>query len=246
MAPESPLPSPRLLDAGEAALVVEFGTAVDPAISDRVLALDAALTGLALAGVRETVPTYRSLMIHYDPLRLERADLVAAVKTIEATPHARHVPANRWTIPCCYDAQHGEDLGQIADMTGLTAERAIALHSGATYRVYMFGFAPGFCYLGGLPSELSVSRRATPRPPTPPNVVTIGGGLALITTVSMPTGWWLIGRTPERMFAPMREPNFLVAVGDALRFEPIDRATFDALETRAAAGEIVARRERLA
>ncbi|MSP87737.1 MAG: allophanate hydrolase subunit 1 [Alphaproteobacteria bacterium] len=241
-----PLPSPRLLDAGEGALVVEFGTVVDPDISDRVLALDIALNQLALAGVRETVPTYRSLMIHYDPLRLERADLIAAVKTIEAAPHARHIPANRWTIPCCYDVQHGEDLGQIAEMTGLSTERAISLHAGATYRVYMFGFAPGFCYLGGLPPELAVSRRATPRPPTPPNVVTIGGGLALVTTVSMPTGWWLIGRTPERIFSPAREPNFLVAVGDALRFEPIDRTTFDSLETRAAAGEIVARRERLA
>jgi KipI family sensor histidine kinase inhibitor len=241
---DSPLPEPRLLDAGEAALVVEFGTAVDPAISDRVLALDAALTGLALDGVRETVPTYRSLMIHYDPLRLARADLATAIRTIEAAPHAPHAPANRWTIPCCYDPAHGEDLGEIAAMTGLDIERVIALHSGATYRVYMFGFAPGFCYLGGLPSELAVSRRATPRPPTPPNVVTIGGGLALVTTVSMPTGWWLIGRTPERIFAPAREPNFLVSVGDALRFEPIDRTAFDRLEARAASGEVVARRER--
>jgi allophanate hydrolase subunit 1 len=109
----------------------------------------------------------------------------------------------------------------------------------------MYGFAPGFCYLGGLPSELAVSRRPTPRPPHPPNTILLGGGLTLITTFAMPTGWWLLGRTPERMFAPAREPNFLVDVGDALRFAPVDRPAFDALEARAENGEIVSQRERL-
>ena len=125
------------------------------------------------------------------------------------------------------------------------SDRVIALHAEATYRVYMYGFAPGFCYLGGLPEQLAISRRTTPRPPTPPNVILVGGGLTLVSTFSMPTGWWLIGRTPERMFSPSRRPTFLAEVGDALRFEPIDRATFDALEARAEVGEIVAKRERL-
>ena len=236
---------PRFLDAGEAALVVEFGSAVDPAIHDRVLALDAALAALALPGVRETVPTYRSLMIHYDPLALDRDSLVRAVRDIEAAPARPREPAHLWTVPCCYDADFAEDLGAVAEMTGLTAERVVALHSGATYRVYMYGFAPGFCYLGGLPPELAVSRREAPRPPHPPNTVLLGGGLTLVTTFSMPTGWWLLGRTPERMFALGREPVFLVGVGDALRFEPIDRPTFAALEARVMTGEVVAKRDRL-
>lgn len=239
------LDDPRFLDAGEAALVVEFGSTVDPALNDRVLALDAALAALALPGVRETVPTYRSLMVHYDPLRLERGALIDAIRGIEAEPQQSRAPANRWTLPCCYEAAFGEDVGAIAEKTGLTPERVVALHSGATYRVYMYGFAPGFCYLGGLPPELALSRRTTPRPPHPPNTVLIGGGLALVSTFSMPTGWWLIGRTPERMFSPDREPIFLVEVGDELRFEPVDAASFAALEARAASGEIVARRERL-
>jgi allophanate hydrolase subunit 1 len=107
----------------------------------------------------------------------------------------------------------------------------------------MYGFAPGFTYLGGLPSELAVSRRMAPRPPHPTNTVLIGGGLSLISTVSMPTGWWLVGRTPERMFSLEREQSFLVQVGDELRFEPIDVATFHQLEARVAAGEIVARQD---
>jgi inhibitor of KinA len=237
---------PRFLDSGEAALVVEFGASVDPNINDRVLALDEALGALKLEGIRETVPTYRSLMIHYDPLVLDRETLIATAKAIEAAPHRRREPLHRWTIPCCYDPSFAEDLDEIAARTGLSVARIVELHAHATYRVYMYGFAPGFCYLGGLPAELAISRRETPRPPHPPNTILVGGGLALISTFSMPTGWWLIGRTPERMFAPGRDPVFLVEVGDLLLFDPIDAECFAVLEARAASGEIVARRERLA
>jgi KipI family sensor histidine kinase inhibitor len=235
----------RFLDAGEAALVVECGTDVAPRVNDRVLTLDAGLLALGLPGVRETVPTYRSLMIHYDPLVVSRAALIEAVRRIECTPIKTRAPTDLWTIPCCYDPVMSEDLVEVAAMTRLTCERVIALHSGATYRVYMYGFAPGFCYLGGVPEELVVSRRATPRPPHPPNTILIGGGLTLIATFSMPTGWWILGRTPERMFALDRQLVVLAGVGDVLRFEPIDRQTFAALEARAASGEIVARRERV-
>jgi len=234
---------PRFLDAGEAALVVEFGAGVDPAINDRVLALDAAILAERPAGLSETVPTYRSLMIHYDPLVIARADLIATVERLLVNAAAARRPGRRWTIPCCYEPAYGEDIGRIAEMTGLTPERVVELHAGATYRVYMYGFAPGFCYLGGLPPQLAVSRRETPRAPHPPNTVLIGGGLTLVSTFSMPTGWWLIGRTPERMFSLSRHPAFLVDVGDALRFEPIDATAFAALDARAAADDIVARRE---
>lgn len=236
--------SVRFLDAGEAALVVEFGAGVDPAVNDRVLALDAALSERALAGVRESVPTYRSLMIHYDPLVLGRAALIDAIRTIETGPLKPRAPVDRWTIPCCYDPSIAEDLNEVAATTGLTPERVVALHSGATYRVYMYGFAPGFCYLGGVPKELVVSRRATPRPPHPPNTVLLGGGLTLVATFAMPTGWWIMGRTPVRMFALERKSVFLVGIGDELRFEAVDSATLEQLEARAASGEIVARRER--
>lgn len=235
----------RYLDAGEAALVVEFGTTVDPIINDRVLALDAALNALALEGVREMVPTYRSLMIHYDPLTVERETIIATVQQIEAGDGMARKPGSRWMIPCCYDPVFGEDIAHIARSVGLSPEQVVQTHAGATYRAYMYGFAPGFCYLGGLPPELAISRRTDPRPPTPSNVILVGGGLSLVSTFSMPTGWWLIGRTPEDMFAPAREPIFLVEIGEEVRFEPIDRATHDALEKRVAAGEVVAQRVRL-
>lgn len=232
--------TPRFLDAGDSALVVEYGTNVDVAVHARVLELDNALTTMRPAGVLETVPTYRSLMIHFDPLLLLRQDLIAIVKRLVSTAAAVVGVTRFWTIPCCYEAEYGEDIGYIADLTGLTAQRVVELHSRTTYRVYMYGFAPGFCYLGGLPEELAISRRQKPRPPHPANTILVGGGLTLISTFSMPTGWFLVGRTPERMFAPARDPVFLVSAGDSLCFEQIDRATLIALDERAAAGEIVA------
>jgi KipI family sensor histidine kinase inhibitor len=232
----------RLLDAGEAALVVEFGTTVDPAINDRVLALDDALGGDPPEGLRERVPTYRSLMLHYDPLVLDRETLAARVRTLVEGATARTASPTLWTLPCCYDAPHGEDIAQVAERTRLSPDAVVALHAEATYRVYMYGFAPGFAYLGGLPKTLAVPRRASPRPPHPRNAVMIGGGLAAVATVPMPTGWYVIGATPARLYAPTRDPSFFVGAGDLIRFEPVDSAAFDALTAREDAGEMVARR----
>lgn len=236
------LNEPRILDAGEAALVVEFGSTVDPAVSDRVLTLDDALEADPPEGLRERVPTYRSLMLHYDPLVLDRAALVERVRTLAAGTNARAAATTLWTLPCCYAAPHGEDIAQVAERTGLSPDAVVATHAGATYRVYMYGFAPGFAYLGGLPEVLAVPRRASPRPPHPANAVVIGGGLAAVATVPMPTGWYVIGATPARLYAPERDPSFFVGAGDLIRFEPVDAATFDALSAREAAGEPVARR----
>jgi inhibitor of KinA len=235
---------PRFLDSGESALVVEFGSTVDPHISARVLALDAAMTRAVLPGVRETVPTYRSLMVHYDPLRIGRAELIEAVTALDPG-EVESAPGARWTLPCCYEGAYGEEVAQVAEVQKLTPDEVVRLHSGATFRAYMYGFAPGFCYLGGLPEALGISRRATPRPPHPAGATLIAGGLAIIATFSMPTGWWVLGRTPERLFAPERETPFLVAVGDEIRFSPIPASEFPALAARTAAGEIVARRESL-
>lgn len=233
---------PRFRDAGEAALVVEFGATVDPAINDRVLALDAALTAAPLPGLAELVPTYRSLMIHYDPLVLSRAALVSTLEERLAERGTARGTGQLWSIPCCYDPALAEDIAEAAALAGLDVAEAAALHAGAAYRVYMYGFAPGFAYLGGLPEALALPRRPSPRPPHPPGAVMIGGGLAAVGTVPMPTGWYVLGRTPERLFAPERHPAFLIESGDTLRFEPVSAEAFAALERRAAAGEIVAGR----
>jgi inhibitor of KinA len=234
--------APRFLDAGETALVVEFGDTVDPAINDRVLALDAALRADPPTGTREFVPTYRSLMIHYDPLQIDRQTLIGLIHTAMAVSVARTVAAANWTIPCCYEPGFGEDLDEVAQLLKIAPGDLIARHTAASYRIYMYGFAPGQIYLGGVPEALAISRRPAPRPPHQPGAVLIGGGLCVITNFAMPTGWYVIGRTPERLYTAARTNAFLVQAGDNLRFEAIDAATFLALEQRAASGEVVARK----
>jgi KipI family sensor histidine kinase inhibitor len=235
-------PEPRYLDAGEAALVVQFGETVDPAVNDRVLALDAALRADPPAGVRELVPTYRSLMIHYDPLRIDRDTLVAAAHRALTDLGEWRGEGATWILPCCYDAPLAEDLDEVAGILNLSRDQLIDLHTKATYRVYMCGFTPGQIYLGGVPEPLKISRRATPRPPHPAGAVSIGGGLGTVVPYVMPTGWYVIGLTPERLYAAERNDAFLIQPGDLVRFDPIDLATFRNLEQRTAGGEIVARK----
>jgi KipI family sensor histidine kinase inhibitor len=240
--PASAVIAPRFLDAGEAALVVQFGDTVDPAINDRVLALDAAMQADPSAGIRECVPTYRSLMIHYDPLEIDRETLIGIVHRAMGNAVERRGQATTWTLPCCYDPALAEDLDEAAQILKLTRDEAAALHAKATYRVYMCGFTPGQSYLGGVPEPLKISRRPTPRPPHPAGAVLIGGGLCVVAPFVMPTGWYVIGQTPERLYAADRKDAFLIQAGDQLRFDPIDLATFRNLEQRAASGEIVARK----
>ncbi len=234
---------PRYLDAGESALVVEFGDSVDPALNVLVLALESALRRAGPKGVGETVPTYRSLMIHYEPLTVTRAELVASLESLSPRESASPTAKARWRLPCCYAPELAEDIALAAHSLGMTGERLAELHAGADYRVYMYGFAPGWCYLGGLPRELALPRRDTPRGPTPQGAVLIGGGLSLVATNPMPTGWYVIGRTPERLFSLDRNPPILIEPGDAIGFDPIDARTFWALEARAASGETLARRD---
>ncbi len=229
--------APRYLAAGESALVVEFGQSIDRTVHDRVLALDQAVAAAMIEGVLETVPTYRSLMIHFDPGRMPTEALIDAIKGLDVL-HAAPKGKRRWRIPVCYEPPFAEDLGEVAQSLGLTPEEIVALHSGARYRVYMYGFAPGFTFLGGLPDALSISRRATPRPPAPPGSLLVAGGQALIASISMPTGWHQIGRTPVRVFDPRRDPVFLTAVGDEISFERIDAARFEQLARAADSGAL--------
>ncbi len=228
----------RLLPAGESALVVEFGDSADRSFHDAVLALDAALAEKPLDGILETVPTYRSLMIHLDPRVLTHEALAAHLARLDPGAAERPAP-RRWRVPACYDAPHAEDLAEVAGLLDLAPERIAALHAEATYRVVMYGFAPGFVFLDGLPEGLHVSRRRRPRPPAQPGALTIANGQALIASVAMPTGWYVLGRTPARTFDPRGESMFPIAVGDEVAFERIDAARFEALARAAERGEPV-------
>ncbi len=234
---------PRYLPAGECAVVVEYGTTVDPHLSELVLALDAAVLAAAIAGVAETVPTYRSLMVHFDPLVIAPDALVARLGSLASGLATTSRDLRRWTLPVCYAEPYSLDIAFVAKALSLTEERVVALHQGATYRVYMLGFAPGFTYLGGLPAELTISRMTSPRARVEENKLMIAGGQAIVTTVAMPAAWYVLAETAERLFSPRRDPVFLAAPGDEMRFEAVAPHEFESIRERVARGETVARCE---
>ncbi len=235
-------PYPRFLPAGEAALVVELGGEIALAVNARVRALDRLVADAAIAGVAETLPTNRSLFIAYEPLTLSFGALVRRVEVLLASlPEAPAETAGKsWLIPVAYGGVYGVDLAGVAATLGMSEAAAIERHAAPEYRVFMIGFQPGFAYLGPLDAALFVSRHDAPRAEIPAGTVSIAGPQTVINSVAAPSGWKLIGRTPVRLFDLRRAAPFLLAPGDRVRFRPVPGSAFDALEARAAAGEILA------
>lgn len=233
-------PPPRFLACGDAAVTIEFGTAIDPEISARVLALDAELNAQKAPGLIETVPTYRSLMVQFNSLIFDYERFQQQVRSVAETLEAAPASGRRWKVPVVYGGTFGIDLDATAERHGLTPAQLIEKHTAPVYRVYMIGFMPGFTYLGGLDPSIATSRRTDPRPMTPAGCISIGGIQALIAGQAMPSGWHILGLTPVRTFMAGREPAFLTAPGDEVVFEPVDAARWDALDRAAAAGELVA------
>lgn len=233
---------PRLITCGDAAFGVEFGDGVDPDINACVLALDAAIAARGIPGIVETVPTYRSLLIHVDSVSADIEPIADSVMGIARTIVPQRGEARRWRIPVTYGGDFGIDLGDVAARHGMSIEEVISRHSGGIYRVYMVGFMPGFSYLGGLDPILATPRREVPRLKTPAGTISIGGIQAAVASVEAPSGWHLLGRTPVRTFMVGRDPVFLLAPGDEVTFHPIDGEEWRRLDARAAVGDVVAER----
>jgi KipI family sensor histidine kinase inhibitor len=230
----------RFLPCGDAAVTVEFGSEIDPAISARVLALDAAVNVERPPGLVETVPTYRSLMVQFDPLAFDYDAFVRRVTQLAPTLDPRPKPGRRWKVPVIYGGDFGIDLEATAERHKLTPSQLIDKHCAPVYRVYMIGFMPGFTYLGGLDPSIATPRRLDPRPHTPAGIISIGGIQALIGGQAMPSGWHILGQTPVRTFMADRDPAFLTAAGDEVVFVPTDASRWAELDRAAEAGEPVA------
>lgn len=236
------MPRPRFLPCGDSALTVEFGSSIDPSLNGQVLALDALLRENPPAGLIETVPTYRSLTLQFDPTVMDYDALTRWLEEATRDLPSHDAAGTRWRVPVVYGGDYGIDLEDVAERHGLTASQLIEIHSSAIYRIYMIGFLPGFAYLGGLDPRIATSRRTQPRLKVPSGSIMIGGEQAGIVPMEMPSGWHLLGRTPVLSYAPERDPAFLFAAGDEIVFEPIDASRWDALEKAALAGEPVAER----
>jgi inhibitor of KinA len=225
------VPAPRYLVAGEAALVVEFGDTIDPAINRRVRALLLAIERAGVDGVRDLVPTYRSLLVSYDPLRTTFDALRLRLSDLEARAADFPVPPPRVVeIPTAYGGPFGPDLPFVAGHHHLTEDEVVAIHAGTDYLVYMMGFSPGFTYLGGMSDQIATPRLTTPRTAIPAGSVGIAQQQTGIYPVESPGGWQLIGRTPVPLFDPSRTPPVLVEAGDFIRFVPVAAGEYAAIE----------------
>ncbi|HJV25236.1 MAG TPA: 5-oxoprolinase subunit PxpB [Aromatoleum sp.] len=234
-------PQPRLLSVGDAAWTVEFGDGIDPAIHGRVLGFSSLLDTLSadgrLEGVVEWVPTFRSVTVHFDPLRTDAMALRELLAELAGKSGSLSAAGCRWQIPVCFDATCAPDLDEVAAAKGMGRGEIVRLMTETVFTVYMLGFLPGFPYLGGLPEALDMPRLATPRKVVPSRSIAVAGRMCAAYPWESPGGWRLLGRTPVRLFDPAnaRRPA-LLAPGDQVVWQAIGREAFDALDRECAAG----------
>lgn len=231
--------SPRFTEAGDRALVVEVGDTIDAATNDRVRNLMLTIERMEVAGISDLVPSYRSLLIAYDPTLTGHDQLVEMVGEADRGLGSALIDKpNIVTIPTLYGGEYGPDLEYVAEHAGIGAGEVVSLHSGVDYRVYMIGFSPGFPYLGGLPEQLATPRLDTPRVRIPAGSVGIAESQTGVYPSASPGGWRLIGRTPVRLFEPDRDPPSLVVAGDFIRFSALGgEAQYRAVAESVAAGD---------
>ncbi|QTX31355.1 5-oxoprolinase subunit PxpB [Aminithiophilus ramosus] len=228
--------APRLLQAGDGCLVVEFGDAIDLAVNGRVQQLRRAIEKRPFVGLLETVPTYRSLALYFDPTRTETEGLFSRIEEMALSVEDGPDDAGQvMTVPVLYGGDEGPDLENVARHNGLSPEEVIARHSGRDYYCYMLGFTPGFSYLGGMDESIATPRLATPRTLIPAGSVGIAGRQTGIYPIDSPGGWQLIGRTPLRLFDPSGETPILIEAGIWVRFRSVDRREFLSLSADVAA-----------
>lgn len=220
----------RYRPAGDRGLLVEYGEGIDAAVNTKVRAMAAILDADTPEGIRECIPTYRSLLIVYDPLVTRPDALTGRLAALERRWTQIDIPVPATVdIPVCYGGDFGPDIDTVARHCGLSPDAVIERHSAAAYTIFMIGFTPGFPFLGGLPAALCTPRLKTPRTRVPEGSVGIANDQTGIYPVASPGGWRLIGRTPLRLFRPEAAHPFLYRTGDRIRFVPITPAQYDAL-----------------
>lgn len=221
---------PRLTPVADRAVLVDFGAAVTDAVHEAVLALDRVLREDPVSGQVEVVPAMVNLLVVFDPLRTDHAAVSAGVEARLGLARPDKAAGAEREVLVCYDGEFGRDLAAVASAVGMSAEAVIAAHLAGDYRVFMYGFAPGYAYLTGVPDAIHLSRKPAPVRGVAAGSVIIAGGQCLVTTLTMPTGWWVIGRSPTRILTGDAAQPFLFDVGDRVQFRRVGLDTFAAAE----------------
>ncbi|MFY9382741.1 MAG: 5-oxoprolinase subunit PxpB [Acetomicrobium sp.] len=230
---------PKILYAGDSAVIVEFGDSIDMKTNAKVQQLRRSIECAQLGGIVEMVPTYRSLAVYFDPVEVEDVGPFFERLKILAQKTKGEISEGGLTIviPVCYGGEFGPDMGNVVSHTGLTEEEIIRRHTAPDYYCYMLGFTPGFSYLGGMDETLATPRLKEPRKVIPAGSVGIAGKQTGIYPIESPGGWQLIGRTPLRLFDPEGEPPFLIDAGMWVRFQSIAKEEYDEIAAKVAARE---------
>lgn len=217
--------------ASDQSLLMYFGHQITLEAHEYVRKLLRLLETQPIAGVRNFHPAYCSLLVKFDPLKLQHKELEAIMREYLKRLDRVSLPKPRQIeIPVCYGGEYGPDLNDVSAMHGITPAETIELHSSTTYLVYFLGFVPGFAYLGELSEALVTPRLPRPRRSVPAGSVGIAGSQTGVYPFTTPGGWRLLGRTPLSMFRSDRNAFSLLTIGDRVRFTPISRQRFTALE----------------
>ncbi len=219
--------NPRFLLAGDRGLLVEFGATIDPEINRRVRELFLSLEKGPIRGVIEVIPTYRSVLVFYDPIQTNVDRLREEIADREKSLDRSAIPPPETTeIPVAYGDEFGPDLDFVAEHNSLSPEEVIEIHTSGNYLIYMIGFTPGFPFLGGLSERIFTPRLENPRQLVPAGSVGIANNQTGIYSIDSPGGWQLIGRTPIKLYDPSRSRPILLKPGDYLRFKRISKEEF--------------------
>ncbi len=219
--------------AGDCGLLVEYGDGIDPVVNLKVRSMAVVIEKNMPDGLIEITPSYRSLLLVYDPSATTPAVLQNTLITMEQRLAEITIPAPQLVeIPVCYGGEFGPDIEYVAESHHLSVEKVVQIHSEQKYLIYMIGFTPGFPFLGGLPESLHTPRLETPRTLVPEGSVGIANAQTGIYPVASPGGWQLIGRTPVKLFAPEREKPILYKAGDRIRFKAITHDDYNRISEK--------------
>lgn len=217
----------KFLPAGDQSLVMEFGNTISPEINERIRNMVKAIDNSSVEGITELIPTYRSLQIFYNPLKIDYASLVSILENLENSLGDEADSSYRiFEIPTIYGGEYGPDIDFVAEDNNLSVEKVIEIHSSRDYLIYMLGFTPGFSYLGGMDERIATPRLENPRTRIPAGSTGIAGSQTGIYPIDSPGGWQLIGRTPIKLYNPEDDPPVLLKAGDYVRFKPVDEEEY--------------------